>query len=73
MTAFITQLQGREPNGPEIRRFKQQIAAIAGASIRMATVIEGRSLQVNSQLVSKFDILLKNKVAPIVKTIFGFE
>lgn len=59
MTAFITQLQGREPNGPEIRKFKQQIAAIAGASIRMATVIEGRSLQVNSQLVSKFDILLK--------------
>jgi len=25
----------------------------------MATVVEGRSLQVNSQLVSKFDILLK--------------
>lgn len=59
MTSFITQLQGREPNGPEIRKFKQQIAAIAGASIRMATVIEGRSLQVNSQFVSKFDILLK--------------
>lgn len=59
MTSFITQLQGREPNGPEIRKFKQQIAAIAGANIRMATLIEGRSLQVNNQIVSKFDILLK--------------
>lgn len=59
MTAFIKQLQGREPNGEEIRKFKHQIAAIAGATIRMATVVEGRSLQVNSQVVSKFDLLLK--------------
>lgn len=59
MTAFITQLQGREPNGKEIRKFKQQIAAISGATIRIATVIEGKSLQLNNQMVGKFDLLLK--------------
>src|SRR4051794_9663196 len=28
MTAFLRQLQGREPNGDEIRKFKQQLAAL---------------------------------------------
>ena len=59
MTKFLSKLQGRDPNGPEIRKFKQQIASLASATIRMATVIEGRSLQVNNQVVHKFDLTLK--------------
>ena len=59
MTRFLRKLQGRDPNGPEIRKFKQQISSLAAATIRMATVFEGRSLQVNNQLVHKFDLTLK--------------
>jgi hypothetical protein len=36
MTSFLRQLQGREPNGDEIRKFKQQLAALARAKISMA-------------------------------------
>jgi hypothetical protein len=36
MTAFLRQLQGREPNGDEIRKFKQQLSALAQAKISMA-------------------------------------
>jgi hypothetical protein len=36
MTAFLRQLQGREPNGDEIRKFKQQLAALARAKISLA-------------------------------------
>jgi hypothetical protein len=37
MTAFLRQLQnGRDPNGDEIQKFKQQLAALARAKISMA-------------------------------------
>jgi hypothetical protein len=36
MTAFLRQLQGRDPNGAEIRKFKQQLSALAQAKISMA-------------------------------------
>ena len=36
MTAFLRQLQGRDPNGDEIQKFKQQLAALASAKISMA-------------------------------------
>jgi hypothetical protein len=36
MTSFIKQLQGRSPNGPELRKFKDQAAAIAGALFRIS-------------------------------------
>ncbi len=57
LTAFVRHLQsGREPNGLEIRKFKDQLSALSAASIRMATAIEGRSLQVNTNIVHKFDL-----------------
>jgi hypothetical protein len=59
MTAFIRELINREPNGKEIKMFKQQIAALSSATIRMATTIEGRSLQVNNQIVYKFDLWME--------------
>lgn len=36
MTAFLRQLQGRDPNGDEIHKFKQQLSALAQAKISMA-------------------------------------
>jgi hypothetical protein len=59
MTAFVRQLLAREPNGKEIKMFKQQIAALSSATIRMATAVDGRSLQVNNQIVHKFDLWME--------------
>lgn len=60
MTAFLRRLQnGREPNGPEIRKFKQQISALAGATIRMATAIDGQTLQVDNKIVHKFNLWME--------------
>lgn len=59
MTAFVRELLAREPNGKEIQMFKRQIAALSSATIRMATAIDGRSLQVNNQIVHKFDLWME--------------
>ncbi len=56
LTAFVRELQGREPNGEEIRKFKDQLSALSAASIRMATAIDGRAMQVNTNIVHKFDL-----------------
>jgi hypothetical protein len=56
MTAYIRLLQGREPNGKEIRKFKDQLSALSAAVIRMATAIDGRAFQVTTTIVEKFDL-----------------
>lgn len=56
MTSFITQLQGRAPNGPELRKFKEQAAAIAGALFRFAAVRADRTFQIDAKIVSGFEL-----------------
>jgi hypothetical protein len=56
LTAFVRLLGGREPNGREITRFKDQLSALSAAHIRMATAVEGRAFQVNTNIVHKFDL-----------------
>lgn len=41
MTAFLRQLQGRDPNGDEIQKFKRQLSALAQAKISMAAAEPG--------------------------------
>ena len=59
MTAFMRKLQGRDPTGPEIRKFKQQIASLSTATIRMATTVDGHSLQVDNKIVHKFSLWME--------------
>ena len=62
LTAFIKRIldplsRGKGgPTGPQIRTFKKQLAALSAATIRMAISTEDRSLQVNSQIVTAFDL-----------------
>jgi hypothetical protein len=45
MTSFIRELQnGREPNGDEIKKFQQQLRALAKARINLGVVDNQRSL-----------------------------
>jgi len=56
MTSFIAKLQGRNPNGPELRKFKEQAAAIAGALFRFAAVKADRTFQIDTKIVSGFEL-----------------
>lgn len=55
MTAFARSL-GLETNGQQLRLLKEQLARLASATIRLGVVEEGRAVQVNTQIVSAFDL-----------------
>jgi hypothetical protein len=55
MTAFARSL-GIETNGHHLRMLKDQLARLASATIRLGVVEEGRALQVNTQIVTAFDL-----------------
>lgn len=55
MTAFARTL-GVETNGQQIRDLKAHLSRLAASSVRMGMVKEGRALQVNTQIVSAFDL-----------------
>jgi Plasmid encoded RepA protein len=61
LTAFVRRIQdplrrGRSVTGPEIRKFKDQLSRLAAATIRFAVNLDNRSIQVNSQIVTAFDL-----------------
>lgn len=55
MTAFAKSL-GIDTNGKQLRSFKEQLARLAAATVRIGVVEEGRAVQVNTQFVSAFDL-----------------
>jgi hypothetical protein len=55
MTAFARSLE-MDTTGPHLRHLKDQLSRLAAASVRMGMVQEGRVYQVNTQLVSAFDL-----------------
>jgi len=57
MTAFVKTLQGRDPTGPELRKYRQQSAAISNSTFRLfATDEKGVSRQANVPIVSGFEL-----------------
>jgi len=62
LTAFVNHIQdpterGKSgPNGYQIRTFKDHLARLSAAIIRMAVSTEERAVQVNSQIVDAFDL-----------------
>jgi hypothetical protein len=55
MTAFARSL-GMETNGQQIRDLKGQLSRLAASSVRMGMVQQGRAYQVNTQIISSFDL-----------------
>jgi hypothetical protein len=55
MTAFAKSL-GVEPNGQQLKTLKDQLARLAASTVRMGVIEEGRAVQVNTQIVSAFDL-----------------
>lgn len=57
MTAFVKTLQGRDPTGPELKKYRQQSAAISNSTFRLfATDEKGVSRQANVPIVSGFEL-----------------
>ena len=62
MTAFVRRIQNSlkkdksGPNGYEIRSFKDHLGRLSAAIIRLAVRTEERAIQVNSQIVTAFDL-----------------
>ncbi|MHB0704114.1 replication protein RepA [Roseomonas mucosa] len=56
MTAFVRRLMRADPNGREIRAFKDQLAALSAATVRLAVDQGERMGQVNTQIVGAFDL-----------------
>ncbi len=55
MTAFARSL-GIETNGYHLKGLKEQLARLAAATIRMGVVEAGRAVQVNTQIITAFDL-----------------
>src|SRR5262249_22701162 len=55
MTAFAKSLK-IEPNGQQLKALKDQLARLAASTVRMGIVEEGRAVQVNTQIVTAFDL-----------------
>lgn len=55
MTAFARSLD-METNGQQIRELKGQLSRLAASSVKMGMIQEGRSYQVNTQIISAFDL-----------------
>jgi hypothetical protein len=56
MTAFFRRLMGSDQNGREVRTLKAQLSSLAAATFRMGIVDGDKSLQMNSTVVSAFEL-----------------
>jgi hypothetical protein len=55
LSAFVNRIRGFN-GGREIRAFKDQLSRLSVAMVRLATSHEGRGLQINSQIVTAFEL-----------------
>lgn len=55
LTAFVKRLR-LDPKGRNMRTIKDQLTRLSAATIRLGIVRDGRSLTVNSQIVTAFDL-----------------
>ena len=63
LTAFVRRVMNgpnpedrRDPNGREIRAFKEQLAALSAATVRLNINDEEQSRHLNTRIVSEFDL-----------------
>jgi hypothetical protein len=56
LTAFVRRLLGFDPNGQEIRAFKDQLGSLTGATVRLAVLRAEGGFQVDTRVISAFDL-----------------
>jgi Plasmid encoded RepA protein len=58
LSAFVKRIRGFQ-HGREIRVFKDQLSRLAAATVRLATFHGNRAFQINTQVVTAFDLWLR--------------
>lgn len=58
LSAFVKRIRGFQ-HGREIRVFKDQLSRLAAATVRLATFRGDRAFQINTQVVTAFDLWLQ--------------
>jgi hypothetical protein len=63
LKAFVRRIQqGSSPRGAQIRRFKDQLARLSAATVRLAVDLsEDRAFQVTTQIVSSFELWARSE------------
>jgi Plasmid encoded RepA protein len=56
LTAFMKRILGFDPNGKEIRKFKDQLTRLAASMIRLAVIQGDRAFQIDTKVVTAFDL-----------------
>jgi hypothetical protein len=56
VTAFVRCLLKRNPNGREVSDFKNQLSSLSAATIRLAITADERTVQINTNIVTAFDL-----------------
>jgi hypothetical protein len=56
LTAFVHRIRGFGPGGREIRMFKDQLGRLSASLVRLALTRDGCSFQINTQIVTAFDL-----------------
>jgi len=56
LTAFVRRIQNYRPNGKEIRTFKEHLNKLSAAIIRIAMQADKRSPQINSNIITTFEL-----------------
>jgi hypothetical protein len=56
LTAFVRRVQDHDPTGPEIRMFKEQLARLSAAMVRLAITEGDRAMQIDTKVVGAFDL-----------------
>jgi hypothetical protein len=59
LTAFVRRIRGFK-HGREIRTFKEQLSRLSVAIVRLAMMREDRAFQINTKIVTKFDLWPEN-------------
>ena len=55
VTSFIAKMQGRNPNGAELRKFQEQFAAIAGAQFHLSASQGDDPLRIDGKIITGFE------------------
>jgi Plasmid encoded RepA protein len=56
LTAFMKRILRFDPNGKEIRKFKDQLTRLAASMIRLAIIQGDRAFQIDTKVVTAFDL-----------------
>jgi len=56
LTAFVKRILGYDPNGKEVRHFKNQLGSLSAASVRLAVTQGNKAFQIDTKIVTAFDL-----------------